>query len=54
VAHDLPESQLDFAFTALAEYEAEFQAECFALFERDREGFWHPGRQFMLGRPVGD
>jgi 2'-5' RNA ligase len=54
VAHDLPEPQLDFAFTALAAYEAEFVAESFALFERDRDGFWHPGREFMLGRPAGD
>jgi 2'-5' RNA ligase len=49
VAHDLPEPQVDFAFTALAEYEAEFLAEGFALFERDRDGFWHTGREFTFG-----
>jgi 2'-5' RNA ligase len=53
VAHDLPEPQLDFAFTALAEYEAVFEAQGFSLFERDRDGYWHPGREFMFGHPAG-
>ncbi len=49
VAHDLPEPQLDFALSALADYEAEFEAQGFALFERDRDGYWHPGREFTFG-----
>lgn len=49
VAHDVPEPQLDFALSALSDYEAEFEAEGFALFERDREGYWHPGREFRFG-----
>jgi 2'-5' RNA ligase len=53
VAHDLPEPQLDFALTALADYEAEFEAQGFALFERDRDGYWHPGREFRFGHPAG-
>ncbi len=53
VAHDVPEPQLDFALTALADYEAEFDVEGFALFERDRDGFWHPGREFRFGHPAG-
>ncbi|HEX4429011.1 MAG TPA: 2'-5' RNA ligase family protein [Frankiaceae bacterium] len=54
VAHDLPEPQLDFALTALADYEAEFEAQGFALFERDRDGYWHPGREFRFGHPGSD
>jgi 2'-5' RNA ligase len=52
VAHDLPEPKLDFALIALADYEAEFEARGFALFERDREGYWHPGHEFRFGRPA--
>ena len=53
VAHDLPEPKLDRALAALADYEAEFEAQGFALFERDREGYWHPGHEFRFGRPAG-
>ncbi len=50
VAHDLPEQQLDHALVALADYQAEFEADGFALFERDGDGYWHPGREFRFGQ----
>jgi 2'-5' RNA ligase len=51
VAHDLPAAQLDEALMALTDYEAEFQAGAFELFERDDDGYWHAGREFTLGQP---
>jgi 2'-5' RNA ligase len=51
VAHDLPEPALDAALAALGDYEAEFHAHGFALFERGRNGYWHPGREFTFGQP---
>ena len=53
VAHDLPEPQLDLAMAELAGYEAAFDADRFELFERDDDGYWHPGREFALGRRTG-
>jgi 2'-5' RNA ligase len=50
VAHDLPEPVLDVALAALADYEAEFDAHGFALFERDPNGYWYPGREFTFGQ----
>lgn len=54
VAHDLPAVQLDRALQALSEYEAEFAATGFELFERDDEGYWHAGREFTFGQPTID
>ena len=51
VAHDLPEPALDRALDALSDFEAEFEATGFALFERDDDGYWHPGREFHFGGP---
>lgn len=50
VAHDLPEPQLDAALEQLASYEAEFDAQGFALYERDDEGYWHAGQEFSFGQ----
>jgi 2'-5' RNA ligase len=52
VAHDLPEAQLDRAFEALSDYQAEFEATGFELFERDDAGYWHAGREFTFGQPT--
>jgi 2'-5' RNA ligase len=50
VAHDLPEPQLDAALEQLADYQAEFEAQGFALYERDDDGYWHVGREFSFGQ----
>jgi 2'-5' RNA ligase len=52
VAHDLPEAALDRAFEALSDYQAEFEATGFELFERDDDGYWHAGREFTFGQPT--
>lgn len=52
VAHDLPESALDNAFDKLADYEGEFDAWGFTLFERGTDGAWRPKLDFPFGRPM--
>jgi 2'-5' RNA ligase len=54
VAHDLPEDALDRALSALSGYQAEFEATGFELFERDDEGYWHAGREFIFSAPAVD
>jgi 2'-5' RNA ligase len=51
VAHDLPENSLDNAFDKLADYEAEFDAWGFTLFERGTDGAWRPQLDFPFGQP---
>jgi 2'-5' RNA ligase len=52
VAHDLPEAALDNAFRSLADYEAEFDAWGFTLFERGLDGAWRPRLDFPFGFPI--
>jgi 2'-5' RNA ligase len=52
VAHDLPENALDNAFDKLADYQAEFDAWGFTLFERGTDGAWRPQLDFPFGRPM--
>jgi 2'-5' RNA ligase len=52
VAHDLPEPALDNAFDKLADYEAEFDAWGFTLFERGADGAWRPRLDFPFGFPM--
>jgi 2'-5' RNA ligase len=52
VAHDLPEESLDAAFDKLADYEAEFDAWGFTLFERGADGAWRPQLDFPFGFPI--
>ena len=52
VAHDLPADVLDEALSALSDYQAEFEATGFELFERDDAGYWHAGREFLFGQPA--
>jgi 2'-5' RNA ligase len=52
IAHDLPEPALDHAFDALADYEAEFDAWGFTLFERGSDGAWRPQLDFPFGFPI--
>lgn len=51
VAHDLPVPQLDQALSAMADYSAQFEAERFALFERNSDGYWQTDREFTFGQP---
>jgi 2'-5' RNA ligase len=52
VAHDLPEPALDDAFGKLADYQAEFDAWGFTLFERGADGAWRPQMDFPFGFPL--
>ena len=54
VAHDLPDPQLDAAFEQLADYTADFDAQGFALYERDDDGYWHAEREFSFGHESAD
>lgn len=48
VAHDLPEPDLDRAFTELAEFEAQYLAKTFSMFEHGDDGVWRPIAEFPL------
>jgi 2'-5' RNA ligase len=48
VAHDLPEPQLDRAFSELADYQARFEVTSFGLFVRGARGVWRPEQSFAL------
>jgi 2'-5' RNA ligase len=52
VAHDLPEAQLDRAFTELATYTASFMVDGFTMFQRGNDGAWRPCEQFVFGVPA--
>ncbi len=52
VAHDLTESQLDYAFTRLASYEAQFAVWGFSLYEHGLDGVWRPQRDYSFGGAV--
>ncbi len=51
VAHDLPEEELERAFTELASYEARFRVWGFCLYGHGPDGVWRPERDFPFGRP---
>ncbi len=48
VAHDLPDSELDRAFSALAGYECRFRVDSFVLFTHEGAKGWRPHRKFAL------
>lgn len=48
VAHDLPADRLDRAFVELADFECEFEAGAFFLYEHDDASGWRPTREFAL------
>ena len=48
-AMDVPEDVLDHAQLMLAKYHATWLVEEVTLFQRDRLGYWHPDRSFVLG-----
>lgn len=50
VAHELDEGELDRALSELDDYEADFEVTGFSLFERARDGFWRPIREFWFPR----
>jgi len=49
VAHDLPDEQLDRAFSELADYEAAFEVDDFWLYVHDERHGWRPTKAFRLG-----
>ena len=49
VAHDLPDDQLDRAFSELAGYEAGFEVDQFWLYVHDQHDGWRPTQAFRLG-----
>ena len=48
IAHHLGDAQLDRAFTELADFECEFDADHFALYVHDESTGWQPTREFAL------
>jgi 2'-5' RNA ligase len=48
VAHHLPDSGLDRAFDALAQFECQFRVADFALYHHDAERGWEPQQRFGL------
>ncbi|MGH8866587.1 MAG: 2'-5' RNA ligase family protein [Actinomycetes bacterium] len=49
VAHDVPEDNLDRAFSGLAGYEARFNVWGFSLYEHGSDGVWRPARDYPMG-----
>ncbi|MFI0911657.1 2'-5' RNA ligase family protein [Streptomyces abikoensis] len=49
VAHGIAEEAMDRAFTELADYEAEWTIEGFALYEQGEDGIWRLERHFPFG-----
>lgn len=52
VAQDLPDAQLDRAFTELADYQADFEVDRFWLYMHDERHGWRPTQAFRLGVPA--
>lgn len=48
VAHDVPDEDLDRAFTELADFEAQFLVDSIQVFEHGDDGVWRPVRSFPL------
>jgi 2'-5' RNA ligase len=48
VAQQLPDEAMDYAFAALADYEADFLVESFGLYEHGSDGVWRRRRDFRL------
>jgi 2'-5' RNA ligase len=53
VAHDLPDAQLDRAFTELAGFDVGFEVDRFWLYMHDEEHGWRATRDFRLGEQGG-
>jgi 2'-5' RNA ligase len=52
VAHHLPDDLLERAVKELAEYQAEFPARGFSLYEHGTDGVWRPQRDFAFGAGI--
>ena len=52
IAHDLDDAALDRAFTELADFECQFEAEEFHLYVHDDQLGWVPTRDFELRDPA--
>jgi 2'-5' RNA ligase len=48
IAHEVPDTDLDKAFDALADYEADFDVSCFWQYEHGDDGVWRPQVRFDL------
>ncbi|MBT2402359.1 MULTISPECIES: 2'-5' RNA ligase family protein [unclassified Streptomyces] len=54
VAHGISEEAMDLAFTALAEYAADWVCDSFALYEQGSDGVWRKLREYPFGTgPTG-
>jgi len=49
IAHEVPDSSLDKAFEAMADYSAEFDVDRFYQYEHGDDGIWRPQAAFPLG-----
>ncbi|WP_423462124.1 2'-5' RNA ligase family protein [Promicromonospora sp. MS192] len=49
IAHEVPDSALDKAFEAMADYSAEFDVDRFFQYEHGDDGIWRPQAAFPLG-----
>jgi len=53
VAHDLSPDVMDEAFTALADFECQFEATALHLYEHGADGVWRPEQSFDFGAGAG-
>ncbi|MDJ0382839.1 2'-5' RNA ligase family protein [Streptomyces sp. G-G2] len=54
VAHGISEEAMDLAFESLADYDAEWTCESFALYEQGSDGVWRKLREYPFGTgPTG-
>jgi 2'-5' RNA ligase len=52
VAHGIAEEAMDHAFEELADYEAAWPCNGFALYEQGADGIWRKLRDFTFGKPT--
>lgn len=50
VAHDVPDAELDRAFTELADFSCSFVVDSFLLYVHGRDAIWRPSNSFYLAR----
>lgn len=49
IAHEVPDTALDKAFEAMADYSADFEVDRFYQYEHGDDGIWRPQAAFPLG-----
>ena len=50
IAHEVPDTHLDKAFDAMADYSADFDVDRFYQYEHGDDGIWRPQAAFRFGR----